>query len=672
MSACNHAVFSARSTIGSLFASKETIGLGIIFPFNFSSQEEARIAIVASPSMSHSRAKFWLDSSSPIFHPSISTSYSTHLSQTTKSELTIQSLTKVLTWIVRIPKQQFLIKLSLFRNAAVPQTPMLSLRHPEKNLPPPALPVPFSSDTVDCALAPLLREVETVLTMIQAHPLVGTRTTPYWTRLPLLLLLNEFLPWYPSQNDTRKQPAGLGLGLPPSISLRTASPLVSSPPISLDPLGIGMLASSLSISSDLRRLTSQPPSKLPPRRPQPQPRLRTRTRLFSSKMPHLTVSKFTKRLLYTIPESSTSSLYQGHQRTIGKNAGSEGVVRPFGLLPPGYVLYTYCTLSSPLTTKKRVLMAHSLSAYGFEANFNGLLTQASAETPSTDASTPVSSYPSSPASSPSTQSDEPHIPRPSNAYIIFRSEFVALHKESLSKTQQKASKLASAAWRQLPKERQDHYRAIANKKKREHALAYPGYKYKPRRSSRGKKVDGRKKTGASVAQISMDEQNFYHRSPNSIAAAPEVLQPLEPIYSSVDLSHQPFVTTVDEISPVFDANQVMHLMQSLYHPPPPSVSPFDSPGFPQLNAFSPDTTVMMNEDGGFYQFLMTPDPDPSFLDLFGVYPGGAWELASSTSDLPDLTTHESMGYPVTASPEDYPELFDLWPEEVVPFSSQLY
>ncbi|PBK66077.1 hypothetical protein ARMSODRAFT_368632 [Armillaria solidipes] len=86
MSACNHAVFSARSTIGSLFASKDTIGLGIIFPFNFSSQEEARIAIVASPSMSRSRAKFWLDSSSPIFHPSISTSYSKHLSQTTKSE----------------------------------------------------------------------------------------------------------------------------------------------------------------------------------------------------------------------------------------------------------------------------------------------------------------------------------------------------------------------------------------------------------------------------------------------------------------------------------------------------------------------------------------------------------------------------------------------------------
>ncbi|KAK0234986.1 hypothetical protein EDD85DRAFT_841357, partial [Armillaria nabsnona] len=184
-------------------------------------------------------------------------------------------------------------------------------------------------------------------------------------------------------------------------------------------------------------------------------------------------------------------------------------------------------------------MAHSLSAYGFEANFNGLLTQASADTPSTDASTLVSSYPSSPASSPSTQSDEPHIPRPSNAYIIFRSEFVALNKESLSKTQQKASKLAGAAWRRLPKEIQDHYKGLAKERKEEHARAYPGYKFKPRRSKRGKKVDGRKKTGASVAQISMDEQSFYHPSPNSIAAAPEVLQHLDPVSSSVDLSHEP-------------------------------------------------------------------------------------------------------------------------------------
>ncbi|PBK89605.1 hypothetical protein ARMGADRAFT_327140 [Armillaria gallica] len=86
MPACNHAVSSARSTVGSLFASKATIGLGITFPFSFSPQE-ARIAIVAPPTMSRSRAKFSLHSSSPIYHPSISPSDSTHPSRTPKSSM---------------------------------------------------------------------------------------------------------------------------------------------------------------------------------------------------------------------------------------------------------------------------------------------------------------------------------------------------------------------------------------------------------------------------------------------------------------------------------------------------------------------------------------------------------------------------------------------------------
>ncbi|KAK0475807.1 high mobility group box domain-containing protein, partial [Armillaria novae-zelandiae] len=75
-----------------------------------------------------------------------------------------------------------------------------------------------------------------------------------------------------------------------------------------------------------------------------------------------------------------------------------------------------------------------------------------------------------------------HIPRPSNAYFIFRSEYVAIHKKSLSKTQQTASKLAGAAWHELPKESQDYYRELAKQRKEEHARAHPGYKYQPRRS----------------------------------------------------------------------------------------------------------------------------------------------------------------------------------------------
>ncbi|KAK0186429.1 hypothetical protein F5146DRAFT_1065892 [Armillaria mellea] len=261
-----------------------------------------------------------------------------------------------------------------------------------------------------------------------------------------------------------------------------------------------------------------------------------------------------------------------------------------------------------------------MSAYGFEANFDDLLTLP--ETPSTDAPTPVSSYPSSPASSPSTLSDEPSHSS----------------SDTLEGKQNTGSQLAGAVWKQLPEERKDHYRALADHRKREHALAHPGYKYKPRRLRRGKKSNGRKKTKAPVASVSMDEQSFHHPPPNSIAVAPEVSPPLDPISSSVDSMHRPSTTTVNGISPVFDVNQAMYLMQSLSHP---AASPFGSPSFPQINAFSPYPTAMMNGNDAFNQFLMTPDHDPSFLDLFGVYPDSSWESASNGLNLPEPTVDES-------------------------------
>ncbi|KAK0495770.1 high mobility group box domain-containing protein, partial [Armillaria luteobubalina] len=78
-----------------------------------------------------------------------------------------------------------------------------------------------------------------------------------------------------------------------------------------------------------------------------------------------------------------------------------------------------------------------------------------------------------------------HIPRPLNAYIIFRLEYVTIHKNFLSKTQQTASVKAGAAWHELPKESQDYYRELAKQRKEEHERTYPGYKYQPRRSKCG-------------------------------------------------------------------------------------------------------------------------------------------------------------------------------------------
>ncbi|PBK89593.1 hypothetical protein ARMGADRAFT_326458 [Armillaria gallica] len=287
MSACNQPV-SARSTIGLLFAPKATIGLGITSTSNSSSQEEARIAIVAPPSMSCSRANFCLDSPSPIYHSSVLPSDSTRLSQTPKSE-PYKSIDFVRSNSKTTILDEVAILASKCRGAS--DTNVFSTTSRVK--------LPFS--------------VSASGSIFKRYSGLGLGAPPT-RRRDSACGDSGASPCWDDDN------AILGLGHPPSGSLRAIPPLVSSPTTSLKPLGIGMLASSLSVSSDLCHLASQPPSKLPPRRPQPQPRLHTRTRLISSKMPHLTVSKFTKRLLYTIPESPTSSLFQGHQRSVGKES----------------------------------------------------------------------------------------------------------------------------------------------------------------------------------------------------------------------------------------------------------------------------------------------------------------------------------------------------------------
>ncbi|PBK89552.1 hypothetical protein ARMGADRAFT_1167339 [Armillaria gallica] len=265
-------------------------------------------------------------------------------------------------------------------------------------------------------------------------------------------------------------------------------------------------------------------------------------------------------------------------------------------------------------------MAYSLPAYSVELDFNDLLTGAG--TPSTDPSSPVSSYPSSPASSPITQSDESHIPRPSNAYIIFRSEFVALNKESLSKTQQKASKLAGAAWRELPKESQDYYRDLAKQRKEEHARAHPGYKYKPHRSKRGKKADGRKKTDVPHAQISMDGQRFYHSL--------QLLSPLCPGFFSLSLT-------------------LLYTPSILDHSPPPaslsSIQP-EVPWIEEPGAFSIDN---MNENEDLRELLMrTYSLDSSYLNMIYDQLGGS--LYNEWGSMSD------PGYPAADNPMNYSPL----------------
>ncbi|KAL4075318.1 hypothetical protein V8B97DRAFT_2004873 [Scleroderma yunnanense] len=90
--------------------------------------------------------------------------------------------------------------------------------------------------------------------------------------------------------------------------------------------------------------------------------------------------------------------------------------------------------------------------------------------------------------------DPSWIPRPRNAFIIFRCDYSREHaaqtsqesdEQSLSKT---LSKRAAEAWKQLCAAEKDKYRHLADREREEHARIYPNYRFRPmRRQALGSK-----------------------------------------------------------------------------------------------------------------------------------------------------------------------------------------
>nr|ANW09609.1 MATA_HMG-box [Stenocarpella maydis] len=85
------------------------------------------------------------------------------------------------------------------------------------------------------------------------------------------------------------------------------------------------------------------------------------------------------------------------------------------------------------------------------------------------------------ATTASLKSDE-KIPRPPNAWIIFRSEKAKkVREENPTMTNGEVSKEVSRLWHASSQEVQDFYRSMAEEAKKQHQLKYPNYRYKPTR-----------------------------------------------------------------------------------------------------------------------------------------------------------------------------------------------
>lgn len=74
-----------------------------------------------------------------------------------------------------------------------------------------------------------------------------------------------------------------------------------------------------------------------------------------------------------------------------------------------------------------------------------------------------------------------HIPRPRNAFILFRCDFVFQKKvpHEIEKDHRNISRIAGRIWKEMSAEQQRPWVALAEAEKAEHVVKYPGYRYNP-------------------------------------------------------------------------------------------------------------------------------------------------------------------------------------------------
>ncbi|KAE9408057.1 hypothetical protein BT96DRAFT_766487, partial [Gymnopus androsaceus JB14] len=80
------------------------------------------------------------------------------------------------------------------------------------------------------------------------------------------------------------------------------------------------------------------------------------------------------------------------------------------------------------------------------------------------------------------------VPRPKNSFFIFRNQYVRQNarrpnavkaRYSSLCTDRSMSKRARDAWRALSQSERNHFKALAEVEKHEHAQAHPGYRFRP-------------------------------------------------------------------------------------------------------------------------------------------------------------------------------------------------
>ncbi|KAF5327294.1 hypothetical protein D9619_003917 [Psilocybe cf. subviscida] len=103
------------------------------------------------------------------------------------------------------------------------------------------------------------------------------------------------------------------------------------------------------------------------------------------------------------------------------------------------------------------------------------------------------------------KTDEPHIPRPPNSFILFRQEYCRHYNRKGKRLTKNVSQAASEVWKSLSSAEKKYWQSLADEAKRAHREMYPGYKFKPQHSSKNGDGEKEKKARVRLASLSVDE-----------------------------------------------------------------------------------------------------------------------------------------------------------------------
>ncbi|KAG6857652.1 hypothetical protein H0H87_010221 [Tephrocybe sp. NHM501043] len=154
---------------------------------------------------------------------------------------------------------------------------------------------------------------------------------------------------------------------------------------------------------------------------------------------------------------------------------------------PQFCHYNYAA-GAPYTFTDDSAIAHSLAPQNLSPVDFGTNVHYYSSSSSPSNSSPTSScdlqsnLPSTPPKKPATRLRSGNrVPRPRNAFMIFRSEFAAKTKisKSVEHDHRHISRIVGHCWNNLNDDQKQIYRDKARDEKREHSIKYPDYRFTP-------------------------------------------------------------------------------------------------------------------------------------------------------------------------------------------------